>query len=112
MKKGFNGKSGSSYLNISSIEELRLARAKLEGEIREKERDICDDFNAVVYMLSPARIIAAVSSKLDCVKNIAAGIRRGYEFIHDIMAGERNEEKMEKMENVENVEDTEQKDLD
>ena len=81
----------------------------MEGEIREKERDICDDFNAVVYMLSPARIIAAVSSKLDCVKNIAAGLRRGYEFIHDIMAGERNEEKME---NVENVEDTEQKDLD
>lgn len=109
MKKSFNGKSGSSYLNISSIEELRLARAKLEGEIREKERDICDDFNTVVYMLSPVRIIAAISSKFDCVKNIAAGIRRGYEFIHDIMARGSNEAEME---NMGSVADTEQKDLD
>ncbi len=112
MKKIFNRESGSNYLNISSIEELRLARTKLEGKIREKERDICDNFNEVVYMLSPVRIMAVISSKFDLVRNIAAGIRRGYEFIHDIMAGDRKETDIEDMDNTENVADTEQKDID
>lgn len=94
MKKIFDYKPSRNYLNISSMEELKLAKAELKGEIREKERDICDDFNEVVYMLSPGRIMAAISARFDLVNDIAAGIKRGYRFIHDIInnRGEEGEE--------------------
>lgn len=91
MRKIFDYKPSHNYLNISSMEELKLAKIQLKGEIREKERDICDDFNEVVYMLSPGRIMAAISSKLDLVNDIASGIKRGYRFIHDIMNGSEEE---------------------
>lgn len=87
MKKIFDYKPSHNYLDISSMEELKLAKANLKGEIREKERDICDDFNEVVYMLSPGRIMAAISSKFDLVNDIVAGVKRGYRFIQDIMNG-------------------------
>lgn len=87
MRKIFDYKPAHNYLDISSMEELMIAKAKLQGEIREKERDICDDFDELVYMLSPGRILAAISSKFDFVNSMAAGLRRGYMFIRDIMKG-------------------------
>ena len=93
MKKIFDYKPSRNYSDISSMEELKLAKEKLKGEIREKERDIRDDFNEVVYMLSPGRIMAAISSKFDLVNDIATGIKRGYRFIQEIMNG--GEEKKE-----------------
>lgn len=42
-------------------------------------------------MLSPGRIMAAISSKFDLVNDIASGIKRGYRFIHDIMNGSEEE---------------------
>lgn len=89
MRKIFDCKPAHNYLDISSMEELMIAKAKLRGEIREKERDICDDFDELVYMLSPGRILAAISSKFDFVNSMAAGLRRGYMFIRDIMNGGR-----------------------
>lgn len=92
MRKIFDYKPARNYLDISSMEELMVAKAKLKGEIREKERDICDDFDEMVYMLSPGRIMAAISAKFDFVSSIAAGLRRGYMFIRDIMNGGDNPE--------------------
>ena len=38
MRKIFDYKPSHNYLNISSMEELKLAKIQLKGEIREKER--------------------------------------------------------------------------
>ena len=93
MKPIINYKQTHDYSNIKTLEELRLARVELKGEIREKERDIHESFDSVVYMLNPGRIIASISSNLDIVGSIIVGIKRGYRYIRELINGE--EEKTE-----------------
>lgn len=88
MKKIYNNYSyrqTGDYSYISSLEELRAARAQLKEEINRKGSQLSQDYELFREAISPVTYIKKVIDKIISAKFIIDNVINGFKFARSII---------------------------
>src|SRR5574344_988023 len=92
----------ADYSDISSLEELRIARTRIKREIEQKEEELSEDYELFIEAISPIAYAKRVLDKVISIKFVIENIINGYNFAKSIIDKIRGKEEKRASNNTNN----------
>ena len=92
----------ADYSDISSLEELRIARTRIKREIEQKEEELSEDNELFIEAISPIAYAKRVLDKVISIKFVIENIINGYNFAKSIIDKIRGKEEKRDSNNTNN----------